>query len=477
MGFRADEGASGHADGGSGDVISRVMSLVRDEGVKARALRGSFWSVAEFGGANALRLASNLILTRLLFPEAFGIMAIVQVVIAGLQMFSDTGIRTSIIQNKRGDDPDFLNTAWTIQVGRGVLLWLATCLLAVPISHLYGEPLLAWILPVAGLNALVNGFQPTRVHTANRHLAIGNLTVITLGTQVVSLLAMAGLAWALQSVWALVFGGLLGMVLKQAAFWTFLPGLRNRFRWEPEAVHNLFHFGKYIFLSTAFGFLIQHADRAILGAFIPLAALGVYTIAYLFANLPYTGAQVLTNKVVLPLYRMRPVHESESNRRQIFRVRRLVIGAGLAANAVLGFGGVLLIETLYDPRYAQAGPIVVLLSAVFVPRIVYVGSGQILLSRGDSRRFLILIGTQAITQTILLLLGVWALGIFGAILAPGFAILLTAPLRVAYSRRYEAWDWKGEATALVLGLSAAALMCWLHWGEIVTLFAHGWVAN
>ena len=71
-------------------------------------------------------LASNLILTRLLFPEAFGLMALGSVVLVGLQMFSDAGIGPSIAQSPRGDDPEFLDTAWTAQVLRGVILWLGT---------------------------------------------------------------------------------------------------------------------------------------------------------------------------------------------------------------------------------------------------------------------------------------------------------------------------------------------------------------
>lgn len=98
----------------------------------SRVLRGGSWMVIGYGGNQALRLAANLILTRLLFPEAFGLMTLVNVILVGLQMFSDFGLVPAISQNPRGDDPDFLDTAWTIQVIRGGGLWLMTCLLAWP---------------------------------------------------------------------------------------------------------------------------------------------------------------------------------------------------------------------------------------------------------------------------------------------------------------------------------------------------------
>jgi hypothetical protein len=54
-------------------------------------------------------------------------MALVQVFLTGLQMFSDVGIRTSVIRSNRGADPVFLNTAWTVQIMRAVFLWLLSC--------------------------------------------------------------------------------------------------------------------------------------------------------------------------------------------------------------------------------------------------------------------------------------------------------------------------------------------------------------
>ena len=131
--------------------------------MKFRAARGFAITIAGFGGQNLLRLLSNLILTRLLFPEAFGLMALVQVFMTGLGMFSDLGINASIIQNKRGDEPNFVNTAWTLQVCRGILLWAMTCAIAIPASNIYGEDMLAYVLPVVGLNAFISGFNSMNI--------------------------------------------------------------------------------------------------------------------------------------------------------------------------------------------------------------------------------------------------------------------------------------------------------------------------
>ena len=132
--------------------MAMISAFLRGEGLFARAMRSSAWTIFGFVASQGIRFGSNLILTRLLFPEAFGMMALVTVAMVGLGNFSDIGTGPAIAYNRRGDDPDFLDTAWTLHVIRGVLLWLATCALAWPFARFYGEPMLAQLLPVAGLS-------------------------------------------------------------------------------------------------------------------------------------------------------------------------------------------------------------------------------------------------------------------------------------------------------------------------------------
>jgi O-antigen/teichoic acid export membrane protein len=447
----------------------RWSSLFSGEGVKARSLRGAGLTMLAFGGSNILRLGSNLILTRLLFPEAFGMMALVQVFIAGLRMFSDTGIRTSIIQNKRGDDPDFLNTAWTIQIIRGGFLWLCTCALAWPAALLYDEPMLAQLLPVAGLSTLISGFATTNIATANRHLILGKVTAIDLGTQCVGIVLLGTLAYLLESVWALVIGGVIMSGVTVIVQHMVLPGIRNRLHWDWETIRDLVRFGKFIFLSTAVTFMIAQGDKAVLGAYVSLAELGVYNIGYFLGAVPFALSNALNGKIVLPLYRLKPIAESPANKLKIFKARRLVIASSLAATMVLAYSGIWLVDFMYDPRFALAGPVVVLLSLTLVPRIVITSYGAVLLAAGDSKRFFVLNCSTAVLQTIFLFIGAIWFGIFGVLIAPALAILLTNPLRVHFVRKYNAWDVKSDAIFMGLGFAVNGFACWLYWDEIVKL--------
>ena len=97
-------------------------------------------------------------MTRLLVPEMFGLMSIVSVLIMGLSLFSDLGLRPSIIQSKRGRDERFLNTIWSFQIIRGFSIWGVSVLVAIgvyigqillwmPANTVYAEPLLHILFP------------------------------------------------------------------------------------------------------------------------------------------------------------------------------------------------------------------------------------------------------------------------------------------------------------------------------------------
>lgn len=435
----------------------------------ARVLRSASWLVVGYGGSQALRLAANLILTRILFPEAFGLMALVSVVTVGLTMFSDVGIGPSIAQNARGDEPDFLNTAWTIQVIRGFGLWLAACLLAWPVAQFYGEPDLALYLPIAAISLVVAGFNPTRIETAHRHLLVGRLSVLDLSSQVIGIGAMVALALATGSVLALVVGGVIQTCAKLVLTHLFLPGPVNRFRWERRAADELIRFGKWIFLSTAFWFVTSQGDRAILGKFLSLEVLGLYNIGFFLASFPMMLGHAVTQRVLIPVYRDKPARADPANRAQQRRLRAGLSFGILGLLLVMAFTGPALTQLLYDDRYLASGPMVTLISCALIPAIIGMTYDQAALAAGDSRSFFAFSAIRAAVQVTLLLAGVIQFGLVGAIAALGLAGVLVHPVLIWLARRHGVWDPLHDLGFALVGGGLAGLALWLHWEAIARL--------
>jgi O-antigen/teichoic acid export membrane protein len=441
------------------------LELLSDNRLMARVGRSASWIVLGYGASQAIRLASNLILTRLLFPEAFGLMALVSVVTVGLMLFSDVGIAPAIAQSRRGDDPDFLNTAWTIQVMRGFALWLAACALAYPVSLFYGLPELAHYLPIAALSLVFAGFHPTRIETAHRHLLMGRLTALDVLSQVIGISVMIFLAWAWQSVMALVIGSVVTEIAKLTLTHLFLPGDHNRFRWERPAVKELITFGKWIFLSTVFWFFASQGDKAILGKFLTLDVLGIYNIGYFLASFPLLMGQNVTSRVMIPVYR----EGAEAHR--IAKLRYGLSGGLIGLLGIMALAGPWLIDVLYDARYVSAGAIMVLLGCGLIPQVIGMTYDQAALAAGDSRRFFIYNAARSSLQVSFLLIGASVGGLVGAILGMSAAMVLAHGVLIWLARAHGVWDARHDLTFAGIGTAVAALAIWLHWDVIMRMIA------
>ncbi len=451
--------------------MSRLRGLMRGDGLGARALRSSMLTVLGYGGSQALRLASNLILTRLLFPEAFGVMSLVWVFLQGLSNFSDMGVGQSILQSKRGEDRDFLDTAWTVQVLRGLILWIATWVMAAPVADFYNAPELRELLPVVGLTLFLMGLLPTKRDLANRKLVLGRLTAIDLAAQALGLTVGVLVAWITGSVWALVANAVASNLIALILYMFLLPGATNRPRWEPRAAHELIHFGKWIFLSTAAGFLLSQGDKIVLGKYLSLGALGVYNIGYFLASFPLLLGAMVVRRIMIPVYRERPPAGNATNFAALHRMR-MMLSAGLFA-MLFGFVvlGVWLVLILYDPRYALAGGVVVLLALMQIPQLIVITYDTAALAAGDSRGFFVLAATRAGLMMAGLLIGASRMGLIGALLGQGAAMVLAYPVVVWLARRHGAWDARHDALFWVAGLGIAALALWLNQDAITGLSA------
>ncbi|HYE01903.1 MAG TPA: oligosaccharide flippase family protein [Phycisphaerales bacterium] len=371
------------------------------------AVAGGLWTLGGYGAAVLLRLASNVVLTRLLFPEAFGIMLAVNVFLAGLQLFTDLGIGASIIRSPRGTDPGFLRTAWTVQVVRGVVLWGIGCALAWPYARFYQEPALGLLICVASASAFLDGLTPTGFYTLNRDLHLARITLLELVSQVAAILVMVAWAALEPSVWALAAGGVVGAAVRVAGAWLVLPA-RDRLGFEPAAWRELWTFGVAVFASTGLLFVAEQSERLLMPAFLRWDAVGVYAVALGLASMGTQAVQAVMGRVVYPalsrLYR-------EDPGRAVARYRLMRLGTeGAGGLAALGLmlAGPLVVWLLYDSRYQAAGWMLRVLAVQALFDIVRAPAAWLLLAAGKPRY------------------GVWAHAARAAVVWGGLPIVLAA---------------------------------------------------
>ena len=386
--------------------------------LESTALRATVWTVVSYGAAQALRLANSLILTHLLAPEAFGQVTLVMTLIVGITMLSDIGLRPSVIQSARGDDPRFLNTAWTLQVLQGLGLWVVALAMTWPASMFYHDAKMRLVLPALALSMAVTGFNSTNLLSLSRHMGVRRLFFIDFSAQILSLVATVAWAFYAPSVWALVGGSLISNVYRLALSHTRLaPGIRNRLLWDRESLKDILHFGKWIFLGTAFYFFASQSDRLILGRLVSLTMLGVYGIAFQISDVPRSMIGAFSEKVGYPFI-SKIIHLPLAEfRAQFLRYRLyvLLIGALLLSSMVVW--GDLLIHKLYRPSYGAAAWMVPVLAAGLWHTLLYQTTRPVLFSLGKSKYNAVGNGVYCLTMVLSIPLAFHFFGLLGAVIA------------------------------------------------------------
>jgi O-antigen/teichoic acid export membrane protein len=397
-----------------------IFAPLRGSGLKAAALRGSAWTIFGYGSGRILQLASNLVLTRLLFPEAFGVMALVHVIIIGLHMFSDMGITPSIVQNQRGEDPVFLNTAWTLQIIRGFALWAAACAAGWPAALIYRQPILLPLLCVAGSATAISGFQSFGLATASRNLRFGRLNVVQLCGQFISTGVTVALADWNHSVWSLAVGYVVGAVIQTILSHVAFPARAHAVSLNRESLQALLHFGRWIFFATLVTFLGGQGLRAIQGTLVSSDVLGTISIASMIANTFGDLTTSLIGTVGFPAF-AKVYREQPGRVREVLeRVRLRILGLTLPSFVLLSFTATPLIHLLYDRRYAAGADylaIAAISSAFAVVPMLYQNA---LLASGNSRAHFIIMAFSMVLRITGLLTGFYVGGVDGMLI--GIAI-------------------------------------------------------
>ncbi len=320
----------------------------------ARALHGTVWIVVAYGAGQAVRLLSNIFLSRLLVPQYFGLMALLSTILMGLSLFSDFGLAPSVIRSKNGDDPDFLNTVWTVQVLRGVGLWLVCLSLSWPVARFYEQPWLRSLISVVAFCLVINGFSSTSYITLARQMAVGKLARVELSIQAIQVVITILLAWVYPSVWVLVIGRLAYDVARLIVSYFVIPGYRNKFAWNPEIAHELISFGKWVFASTAVTFLASQADRLVLGKLVSLATLGLYSVTFAIADMPRQVILAFSGRVAFPFVARISHLPRPEFRKLVLHYRRFVLlGGAVMLALVVNFSDIFL-RHIYDRRYRDA---------------------------------------------------------------------------------------------------------------------------
>ena len=430
------------------------------QSLKKRILNASAWTLAGYGAALFLRLLGNIVIARLLSPEVFGIMAVCNAIQIVIGLTGDIGLREAVMRSSNISDPRFLHTAWTVQILRGLSIWILCALAAgglyalnhlgaLPSASVYANEILPSLIVATSFSIVIDGFRSMRVLALGRSLNLAKLTIIELVQMVIGLAVAIGVAWTTRSIWCFVASSIVGSIVTTSAGHLWLPGVRDRIAWDRWALAELMQFGKWASISSFVGVLASQGNRLLLGAWLTPATLGLFSIASNLSSIIDGVGGRLFGAVSLPAL-SEILHEQPHRLREVFyRMRRGADTAYIASAGFLFASGNAIVGLLYDPRYAAAGQMLQLLS--FYLLFARYGIVQdVYIALGKASYLTAINITKLISLFVIVPLLFYLFGPIGAILGVVLHLAPTVPLIFWLNRSHALNNFKFEALMLSL---------------------------
>ena len=322
-------------------------------------LKGDLFATAlSFGLQAILKLGSSLILTRVLRPEAYGIITILMSVTFVVEMIADINVTLFIIRDKNGEEPRYLHTAWTLALGRAILNSVFLFLCAPLISkYIYHAPDLTAPLRFISLWFVIAGLQSMSFPIAIRRKRSRIIMYSELAATALSSSFAVIYCYYSRDFWGLIYATILNRALITVMTHMFYPETRPKLQFDRAAAREILGFTKFTMPSSLITLALSQFDKIAFLRLFDLHMLGIYGLA---GNIAAPIESLITKISQMVLY-PRCAHDFRTNQHtygiKYYTDNIKVFISILIVPAAIGGGARLLVALLYDSRYSLAGPI------------------------------------------------------------------------------------------------------------------------
>ncbi len=349
--------------------------------------RGAVATAVAQGVQVALQVASVLVLSRLLVPEDFGIVAMCAPVVALLGMLQDLGLVQATVQRK-GLVRAEVNFLFWVSVAASSAMALALVALAPVVAAFYGEPRVGPLIAAMALPMLLSGTGAQPGALLNRRMQFGRIALISVAGGVTTLAVAVAWAWWRPSFWALFAGSLAGSAVMVALSWG-LAGWRPGWPRRVAGARALLGFGAGITGFNFANFFARNGDNVLIGRVWGGAELGFYDRAYKLLLFPLSQVANPLGRVMVPAL-SRLQEEPDRYRHAYLRVLNLSLLVCLPGVAWATAMADTLIPAVLGAQWQPSAPIFTALGFAGLLQLLNNPSGWLFISQGRSTDYMLL---------------------------------------------------------------------------------------
>lgn len=253
-----------------------------------------------FGLSKIIGFVSLIILSRLLLPSEFGIVALASSATALISQFSDIGIGSALIQKKE-NKIEAAECAFIMYIFLGIVLFLIAAIIAPFASDFFNESAIMAVIWVSSLGLIINSFGITHGLLLRKDLNFKKITIVDLAVATIGTITTILLALLNFSYWSIIFGSLIAKICEIILLWHFNPW-RPRLVFNFEVAKEMLNFSKYLVISNLLVFILLNIDNITAGKILGVTTVGIYMLAFKFGNYSTTLITHVVTRVLFPTF-------------------------------------------------------------------------------------------------------------------------------------------------------------------------------
>ena len=423
-------------------------------GLQQKAVKGIFWSFVQKWGRAGLTTITFVILSRLLAPEAFGLVALATAFTVFIELFLDQGFGSAIVQREKLD-PEHLDTAFWLNVLTSILMTGGLIAVSGLLGELFDEPRLGSVLRWLSITLILSGLSSTQISILQRKLAFKEFAIRSMVANAVGGIVGIIMAFSGYGVWSLVGQDLASGVVRAIILWR-SSDWRPGFKVSKPHYKELITFGASIVGNNALTVLTKRSDDLLIGYFLGPTLLGFYTIGYQLLLIIIRLVTEVTNSVAFPTF-SRIQHQPERMRKAFYKVTQYTSVFAFPVFIGLAVLAPEIVPAVFGEKWAPSIPVMQVLALIGILQSVLFFNGSVIKASGKpSWQFgIMLLNTVGSVLAFLLVVRLGIVAVAAAFVAVGY---LLAPVSYIAVRRLIQIDFRTYLWQFIPSLTASLLM-------------------
>ena len=423
-------------------------------GLQQKAVKGIFWSFVQKWGRAGVTTITFVILSRLLAPEAFGLVALATAFTVFIELFLDQGFGSAIVQREKLD-PEHLDTAFWLNVLTSILMTGGLIAVSGLLGVLFDDPRLGSVLRWLSITLILSGLSSTQISILQRKLAFKEFAIRSMVANAVGGIVGITMAFSGYGVWSLVGQDLASGVVRAIILWR-SSDWRPGFKVSKPHYKELITFGASIVGNNALTVLTKRSDDLLIGYFLGPTLLGFYTIGYQLLLIIIRLVTEVTNSVAFPTF-SRIQHQPERMRKAFYKVTQYTSVFAFPVFIGLAVLAPEIVPAVFGEKWAPSIPVMQVLALIGVLQSVLFFNGSVIKASGKpSWQFgIMLLNTVCSVIAFLLVVRLGIVAVAAAFVIVGY---LLAPVSYIAVRRLIQIDFRTYLWQFVPSLTASLLM-------------------